>query len=68
MHDTAKNIKTDDANQMLTVRQAAALLVVHPETIRRRIRDGSVAAIKVGSAIRVRAADLMRGLAVGKAA
>lgn len=45
-------------NQLLTVRQAAYILKVHPLTIRRYIREKKLIATKVGGNIRIREEDL----------
>jgi excisionase family DNA binding protein len=45
----------------LSVRETAAMLGVHPDTVRRRIADGSLAALQPGgpgTAVRVPAAAL----------
>lgn len=56
MPDTAR---TD----LLTVREAAAILRVAPETVRRRVRDGSLPACRLGTrSIRIRTTDV-RGFA-----
>jgi excisionase family DNA binding protein len=49
----------------LTVAEAAQLAACHPETIRRAARDGRLPALRVGRAIRVRAADVDAWLAAG---
>jgi excisionase family DNA binding protein len=43
---------------MMTVREAAEQLRVHPETIRRMIKRGEISAVKVGSVYRVSVDDL----------
>ena len=47
-------------NEMLTVEQAAARLGVHVSTIRKRIKAGELLHQRVGTAIRIKAADLDR--------
>ena len=52
-----------DDDQLLTVDQVARRLQLHPETIRRWIRDGRLRAIKLGtdrSGYRIRASELAR--------
>lgn len=61
MPDTAK---TD----LLTVSEAAEILRVAPETVRRRVRDGSLPACRLGTrSIRIRSTDV-QGLATPAAA
>lgn len=43
---------------MLTVHEAAKVLNVHPETIRRMIHRGDLPALKVGAVYRIREEDL----------
>lgn len=43
---------------MYTVQAAANLLAVNAETIRRRIRNGELAAYKIGNDLRIKASDL----------
>lgn len=47
-------------NEMLTVEQAAARLGVHPSTIRKMIKAGTLPHSRLGTAIRIKAADLDR--------
>lgn len=47
----------------LTVDEAARILRVHPETVRRLIRHGDVAAVRVGSLLRIDPSELDRHLA-----
>jgi len=42
----------------LNVNQIAFILKVHPLTVRRYIRDGSLAAVRVGGSVRVKESDL----------
>lgn len=51
------------AAELLTVREAATRANVSEKTIRRRIEDGELAPIRIGSALRVRASDLANLLA-----
>jgi excisionase family DNA binding protein len=44
---------------LLTVPQAARLLAVHPNTLRRAIWLGAIDAVRIGRAIRLRYADVM---------
>jgi excisionase family DNA binding protein len=45
--------------RLLTVEEAASRISVNPETIRRMIRRGDLAALKVGNVYRVDQADLV---------
>jgi len=47
---------------LLSVREVADALGVHPETIRRLIHDGRLDAIRIGRVLRVRRAELDRFL------
>lgn len=47
---------------LLSVREVADALGVHPETIRRLIHDGRLDAIRVGRVLRVRRPELERFL------
>jgi excisionase family DNA binding protein len=52
-----------DAQQLLTVDQAAAVLAVHPATIRRHVRSGALPAIQIGGpgkAVRIPEGELTR--------
>lgn len=52
-------MSTAPAPDLLTVSEAAQILRVAPETIRRRVRDGSLPACRLGSrAIRIHRADV----------
>jgi excisionase family DNA binding protein len=52
-------LPTQTPAELLTVREAADILRVSPETIRRRVRSGALPARKLGhSAIRIRRDDL----------
>ena len=46
------------ANRPLTVRDAADRLGVSVETMRARVKDGTIPAARLGTAIRIRPADL----------
>ncbi len=48
---------------LYSVREVAALLGVHPETIRRLIHDGRVAAVRVGRVLRIESYEVDRFLA-----
>lgn len=53
----------DDEDELLTVVQVAKRLQLHPETIRRWIREGRLHAISLGttrSGFRIRASELAR--------
>ncbi len=43
---------------LLTLQAAAAHLDVHPRTIRRWVDGGELAAVRIGSVVRIRPADL----------
>lgn len=48
---------------LLSVREVADALGVHPETIRRLIHDGRLEAIRVGRVLRIARAELDRFVA-----
>ena len=51
----------DEFDELLTIREAAEVVGVHPSTIRRRIEKGTFTAFRVGPRlIRVRRSDLER--------
>ena len=50
----------DEPHALLTVREAAGRLRVSEETIRRRVDDGTLAAVRLGSVRRVFASELDR--------
>jgi len=51
----------DEFDELLTIGEAAAVVGVHPSTIRRRIEKGKLTAFRVGPRlIRVRRSDLER--------
>jgi excisionase family DNA binding protein len=56
-HTTARS---RESHALLTVRECAQRLRVSQETIRRRVDDGSLAAVKLGSVRRVFASELDR--------
>jgi excisionase family DNA binding protein len=47
-------------DRWLTVSEAAATLNVSPKTIRRRLADGTIPAMRLGRLIRINPADLTR--------
>ena len=47
-----------NATPMLSVNDLARRLAIHPETVRRWIRDGTLTAAKLGRAWRISEADL----------
>ena len=49
-----------ESERLLTVREVAERLHVHPITVRRLIASGRLAAVRIGRAVRVREADLSR--------
>jgi excisionase family DNA binding protein len=53
-----------EAEQLLTVAQAATQLNVSEKTIRRRISSGEIAVVRIGSAIRIHPKELQRYLTV----
>ena len=44
--------------QLLTVPEVAAVLAVHPKTVRRLVASGELIAVKIGAAVRVRWTDI----------
>jgi excisionase family DNA binding protein len=48
---------------LMTVREAAQLLHLHPSTVQRRIYNGELNAITIGRALRIRRDELDRFLA-----
>lgn len=48
----------EDASALVSVREVADQLGVHPETIRRLIHDGRLDAVRVGRVLRVHRAAL----------
>jgi excisionase family DNA binding protein len=48
---------------VMTIDEAAAYLRVHPQTIRRRVKDGTLPGARIGRTWRVRRVDLDRFLA-----
>jgi excisionase family DNA binding protein len=49
--------------ELVSVREVARRLGVHPETIRRLIHDGRLEAIRIGRVLRVESSELERFLA-----
>ena len=47
-------------NEVYTIEEAAQILHVSTETIRRRIKDGSIRAIKIGRVYRISRVELDR--------
>ena len=47
--------------EMVTVAEGARILGVHPETLRRLIKQGQIPALKVGRSWRLRPSDLVPG-------
>jgi excisionase family DNA binding protein len=47
---------------LYSVREVAALLAVHPETIRRLVREGRIEAVRVGRVLRIEAHEVDRFL------
>lgn len=62
MTDEKQYTTWDDVPLSLSVDQAAAVLGVHPNTIRNVIKAGELAARKVGREWRIAKADLQRYL------
>ena len=54
------NAKSREPHALLTVRECASRLRVSEETIRRRVDDGSLASVRLGSVRRVFASELDR--------
>lgn len=44
--------------ELLTVKQAAIILKIHPLTVRRYIKEGKLSAIRIAGNIRIKNADL----------
>jgi excisionase family DNA binding protein len=55
--DTSPKTMTD---RLVTLAEAAAVLRVHPETIRRAIRDGRVEGVRIWRSLRIRQSTLDR--------
>ena len=53
---------------LLTKGEIGLLAAIDPRTIDRRIEDGSLPAIKIGSSVRIRLADYLAWLAGGRCA
>lgn len=53
-------LESQNAHALLTVAEAARRLRVSEETIRRRVDDGTLAAVRLGSVRRVFASELDR--------
>lgn len=49
-----------EQDELLTVDQVARRLQVHPETIRRWIRDGRLKAVKLSPGFRIRESEVER--------
>jgi excisionase family DNA binding protein len=49
--------------ELVSVREVARRLGVHPETIRRLIHDGRLEAVRIGRVLRVESSELERFLA-----
>ena len=47
---------------LLTVRDAAKYLKIHPETVRTKLREGTLKGVKVGTVWRIKREDLDRFL------
>jgi excisionase family DNA binding protein len=57
-HNTAALCHNCGMDNLFSINTAAARLECHPETLRRIIRRGEMAAVKVGRTWRVRESDL----------
>lgn len=51
------------SGELVSVREVARRLGVHPETIRRLIHDGRLEAVRIGRVLRVESSELERFLA-----
>lgn len=58
-------VASQPAQLLFSPEEVAAAISFHPESVRRLIRDGKIAAVKVGSLWRVPAAVLQRIAAEG---
>ena len=57
--DVARTSSTSPRTQpLLTIRQTADLMQVSDKTVRRRIADGSLTALRIGSQWRIQRCDL----------
>jgi excisionase family DNA binding protein len=54
------------AEGLLTVREAASVLHVSTETIRRRLKDGELQGVRLGKVMRVPASEVDRVLSGGR--
>jgi excisionase family DNA binding protein len=50
---TIVSLQSGDPNALVSVREVASELGVHPETVRRLIHDGRLDAVRVGRVLRV---------------
>ena len=55
--ETADRLAQRD-NTLVSVRQVADQLGVHPETVRRLIHDGRLEAVRIGRVLRIEAGEL----------
>jgi excisionase family DNA binding protein len=56
----ARNLARPPLSPLLTVDEAAAALHVDPATVRRRISDHSIDAVRIGGLVRIRPEELER--------
>src|SRR5690554_1099382 len=51
---------TTMTKHLFDAKEAAELLLLHPETVRRFVREGLIKAVKIGRAVRIERAELER--------
>lgn len=49
-------------DEILTVEEAAAMLKVHPVSVRRYIRDGQIKSVKMGKRWRILRSEIIKAL------
>jgi len=56
--DVYDNTRTREFEPMLRLREAAKLLGLHPDTLKKKVRRGEIPGMKIGKRWRFRASDL----------